>query len=103
LWRCIKWVRVCTLLDLTNKHNVVVSFTILPLYRQKLPTVSAGQRSTTDWTTTLRHTGHLTTLYDKPPYWSVISRNSDGPRSSLKMADYCRNMQEPAYMNKAVV
>jgi hypothetical protein len=43
-------------------------------------------------TTTLQHTGHLTTLYDKPPYRSVFSRNSDGSRSSLKMADYCRNM-----------
>jgi hypothetical protein len=29
---------------------------------------------------------------DKPPYRSVFSRNSDGSRSSLKMADYCRNM-----------
>jgi hypothetical protein len=31
------------------------------------------------------------------------TRNSDGSRSSLKMADYCRNLYEPAYMNKAVV
>jgi hypothetical protein len=38
------------------------------------------------------HTSHLTTLYDKPPYRSVFSRNSDGSRSSLKMADYCWNM-----------
>jgi hypothetical protein len=44
------------------------------------------------WTTTLRHTGHLTILYDKPPYRSVFSRNSDGTRSSLKMAAYYRNM-----------
>jgi hypothetical protein len=44
------------------------------------------------WTTTLRHTGHLTTLYDKPQYRSVFSRNPDGTRSSLKMAAYCRNM-----------
>jgi hypothetical protein len=51
----------------------------------------------------VRDTGHLTTLYDKPPYRSVFSRDSDGSRSSLKMADYCRNMYEPAYMNKAVV
>jgi hypothetical protein len=48
--------------------------------------------STTDGTTTLRHTGHLTKWYDKPPYRSVFSPNSDGSRSSLKMADYCWNM-----------
>jgi hypothetical protein len=31
-------------------------------------------------------------ILDKPPYRSVFSRNSDESRSSLKMADYCRNM-----------
>jgi hypothetical protein len=30
----------------------------------------------------------------------VVSRNSDGSRSSLKMADCCRNMQEPTYRIK---
>jgi hypothetical protein len=46
------------------------------------------------------HTGHLTTLYDKPPYRSVFSRNSDGSRWSLMMADLCRTMLEPAYRIK---
>jgi hypothetical protein len=40
----------------------------------------------------VRQTGHLTILYNKPLYQSVFSRNSGGSRSSLKMADYCRNM-----------
>jgi hypothetical protein len=31
-------------------------------------------------------------ILDKPPYRSVFSRNSDGSRSSLKMADYSRKM-----------
>jgi hypothetical protein len=39
-----------------------------------------------------RHSDTQATLYDKPPYRYVFSRNSDGSRSSLKMADYCRNM-----------
>jgi hypothetical protein len=40
------------------------------------------------------HTDSLSNIHilDKPPYRSVFSRNSDGSRSSLKMADYCRNM-----------
>jgi hypothetical protein len=48
--------------------------------------------STTYRPTTLRHTGHLTTLYDVSPNRSVFSCNSDGSRSSLMMADFCRNM-----------
>jgi hypothetical protein len=32
---------------------------------------------------------YLLYILDKPPYRSVLSRNSDGSRSSLKMADYC--------------
>jgi hypothetical protein len=35
---------------------------------------------------------YLLYILDKPPYQSVFSRNSDGSRSSLKMADYCQNM-----------
>jgi hypothetical protein len=35
---------------------------------------------------------YLLYILDKPPYRSVFSRNSDGSRSSLKVADYCRNM-----------
>jgi hypothetical protein len=35
---------------------------------------------------------YLLYILDKPPYRSVFSSNSDGSRSSLKMADYCRNM-----------
>jgi hypothetical protein len=39
---------------------------------------------------------YLLYILDKPPYRSVFSCNSDGSRSSLKMADYCQNMKEPA-------
>jgi hypothetical protein len=35
---------------------------------------------------------HRAPSYDKPRYRSVFSCNSDGSRSSLKMADYCRSM-----------
>jgi hypothetical protein len=35
--------------------------------------------STTDVTTTLRHTGHLTTLYDGPPYRSVFHVTQTDP------------------------
>jgi hypothetical protein len=35
---------------------------------------------------------YLLYVLDKQPYRSVFSRNSDGSRSCLKMADYCRNM-----------
>jgi hypothetical protein len=37
-------------------------------------------------------TSYLLYILDKPPYRSVFSRNSDGSRISLKMADYCQNM-----------
>jgi hypothetical protein len=56
--------------------------------------------STTDGTTTLQHTGHLTNINDIPPNKSVFSCNSDGFSSSLMMADYCRNMEEPVYRKK---
>jgi hypothetical protein len=35
---------------------------------------------------------YLLYILDKLPYRSVFLRNSDGSRSSLKMADYCRKM-----------
>jgi hypothetical protein len=41
---------------------------------------------------TLHTDSYLLYILDKPPYRSVFSSNSDGSRSSLKMADYCRNM-----------
>jgi type IV secretory pathway TrbF-like protein len=40
-----------------------------------------------------RHTGHLKPHYMMNHHINLyFSRNSDGSRSSLKMADYCRNM-----------
>jgi hypothetical protein len=43
---------------------------------------------------------YLSYILDKPPYRSVFSHNSNGSRSSLKMADYCRNMSDPEYRIK---
>jgi hypothetical protein len=48
--------------------------------------------STTDRTTTLRHTGHITTLYDIAPILFVFQVTQKDPRSSLMMAGYCQNM-----------
>jgi hypothetical protein len=47
-----------------------------------------------------RHTGHLTThymIYSYHPIRFVFQVNQKDLRSSLIIADYCRNMEEPVY------
>jgi hypothetical protein len=46
------------------------------------------------------HRPHNHTLYDIPPIWSVFQVTQAEPRSSLMMADCCRNMLEPVYRIK---
>jgi hypothetical protein len=41
---------------------------------------------------TLAHRPHNHTLYDTPPIRSVFQVTQTDPKSSLMMADYCRNM-----------
>jgi hypothetical protein len=55
--------RVIRLLEITNTMHKFA------------PLLCSYMLAATCRTTTLRHTGHLTTLYDKPPYRSVFSRN----------------------------
>jgi hypothetical protein len=43
------------------------------------------------------HRPHKDTLYDIPPIRSAFQVTQTNPRSSLMMADHCRNMQEPVY------
>jgi hypothetical protein len=46
------------------------------------------------------HRPHKHALYDTPPIRSAFQVSQMNPRSSLMMADYCWNMQEPVYWIK---
>jgi hypothetical protein len=46
------------------------------------------------------HRPHEHTLYDTPPIRSAFQATQTDARSSLMMADYCRNMYKPVYWIK---
>jgi hypothetical protein len=48
----------------------------------------------------LAHRPHNHMLYDIPPIWFVFQVTQKDLRSSLMLADYCQNMQDPVYRIK---
>jgi hypothetical protein len=78
----------CFTIFLLVVHPVVL-FVILTLVRPDAITSFNLFNSTQG---TLHTDSYLLHILDKTLYRSVFSHNSDRSRSSLKMADYCRNM-----------
>jgi hypothetical protein len=66
-------------------QSVLVQSIVLPRW-----VVCTQLGSATDGTKT--HRPHNHTLCDIPPIWSVFQVTQTDSRSSLMMADYCRNM-----------